>query len=59
MSKKLVFVPVASALIGTHRDRLFLASFAQQPEIHSLACRGQIVSTDLLLLTDGQTDTQL
>ena len=33
LSKKLVFVPVASALTGTHRDHLFLASFAQQPEI--------------------------
>ena len=54
-----MFVPVASALIGTHRGCLYLASFSQQPEIQSLVCQGQINSTDPLLLTDGQTDTQL
>ena len=30
---KLVFVPVASVLTGAHRDLLFLAYFAQQPEM--------------------------
>ena len=54
LSRKLVFVPVASALTGTHRDCLFLASFAQQPEIQHLVSRGQIVSSDLPLLTDRQ-----
>ena len=29
LSKKLVFVPVASAMTGAHRDRLVLASIAQ------------------------------
>ena len=47
LSKKLLFVPVASALTGAHRDCLFLASFAQQPEIQHLVSRGQIVSADL------------
>ena len=28
-SKKLLFVPTASAMAGAHRDRLFVASFAQ------------------------------
>jgi hypothetical protein len=32
-SKKLVFVHVASAMAGAHRDRLVLASNARQPEI--------------------------
>ena len=50
--KKLMFVPVASALTGAHRDCLVLASFAQQPEIQHLVSQGQIVSADLLLLTD-------
>ena len=39
-----VFVPIASALTDAHRDCLFLASFAQQPEIEHLVSRGQIVS---------------
>ena len=47
-----MFVPVASALTGAHRDCLVLASFAQQPEIQHLVSQGQIVSADLLLLTD-------
>ena len=47
LSKELVFVPVASALIGTHRDYLIVASFGQEPEIQRLVSRGQIVSTDL------------
>ena len=32
-AKKLVFVPVASALTGTHRDSLVAASIAQWSEI--------------------------
>ena len=44
LSKKLVFVPVASAMTAVHRDRLVLASNAQSLELVS---RGQIVSADL------------
>ena len=51
-----MFVPVVSTLTDAHGDTLVLASFAQQPEIQHLVSRGQIISTDLLLLTDGQTD---
>ena len=47
LSKELVFVPVASALTGTHRDCLIVASFGQEPEIQHLVSRGQIVSADL------------
>ena len=47
-SKKLLFVPTASATAGAHRDRVFVASFAQQPEIQYLVFRGQIVSGDTL-----------
>ena len=50
-------MPVASAVAGVHRDILSLASNAQWPEIQPLVSRGQIVSTDLPLLTD--THTQL
>ena len=50
-----MFGPVVSALTGTHRDSLVLPLFAKQPEIQYLASRGQIVSVDPLLLTDGQT----
>ena len=32
-SKKLVFMPTASATASAHRDRLFVASFAQQPNV--------------------------
>ena len=54
-SKKLVFVPVASATDGGHRDCPVLASVAQWPEIQPLVSRGQIVSAVLPLLTDRQT----
>ena len=43
-----MFVPVASALNGTHRDWLIVASFSQEPEIQHLVSRGQIVSADIL-----------
>ena len=33
LSKKLVFVPVASDMAGAHGDRLILTSNAQGPEI--------------------------
>ena len=46
--KRLVFVPVASATDGSHRDCPVLASVAQWPEIQPLVSRGQIVSADLL-----------
>ena len=51
-----MFVPVASALTGAHRNHQVLASNAQQPEIQPLKSRGQIVSADSPLLTDGRTD---
>ena len=44
----LVFVPVASATAGGHRDCPVLASVAQWSEIQPLVSRGQIISTDLL-----------
>ena len=47
-SKNLLFVPTASATAGAHRDHLFVASFAQQPEIQCLVFRGQIIYSDLL-----------
>ena len=50
-----MFVPVASALTGAHRNRQILASNPQQPEIQPLKLRGQIVSADPPLLTDGHT----
>ena len=50
-----MIVPVASALTGTHRDYLAVASFGQEPEIQPLVSRGQIISADLPLLIDGQT----
>ena len=52
-------MPVPSVMTAVHRDCLVLASNAQWPEIQHLVSRGQIVSADLPLLTDGQTDTQL
>ena len=41
-----------------HRDCLVLASNAQWPEIQPLVSQGQIVSSDLPLLTDGRMDGQ-
>ena len=46
-SKKLVFVPIASATAGGHKDCPVLASVAQWPEIQPLVSQGQIVSADL------------
>ena len=51
-----MFVPVANATDGGHRDCPVLASVAQWPEIQPLVSRGQIVSGVLPLLTDRQTD---
>ena len=44
--KELVFVPVADALTGTHRDCLIVASFGQEPEIQysSLCLEVKILS---------------
>ena len=53
-----MFVPVASALTGAHGDSLVLASFTQQPEMHRLVSRGQIISADLPFRTDGRMDGQ-
>ena len=50
-----MFAPVASALTGTQRDCLVVASFGQEPEIQCLTSQGQIVSTELPQQTDGQT----
>ena len=36
LSKKLAFVPVASAMTAVHRDRLVLAFYAPPPEIQPL-----------------------
>ena len=48
LSKKLEFVPVASALTGAHRECLIIAaSFAQEPKIQCLVSRGQLASADL------------
>ena len=58
MSKKLVFVSVAIAMAGIHRDRLLLAFNTQWPEIQHLVSPGQIVSTDPLL-TAGQINVQM
>ena len=55
LSKKLVFMPVTSAMTGAHRDCLVLSCIVQQPEIHYLVSRDQIVSPDPLL-TDGWTN---
>ena len=52
---KLVFAPVASAMTAVHRDHLIPASNAQWLEIQQPVSQGQIVSTDLPLLMDGQT----
>ena len=41
---KLVFVPVARATAGCHKDCQVLAPVAQWPEIQPLVSRGQIVS---------------
>ena len=54
LSKKLVFVPVASAMTAARRDHLVLSSNTQWPEIQHLVSQGQIVSADLPLLTDTQ-----
>ena len=45
--KKLVFVPVASAIAGGHRDCPVLASVVPWQEMQYLVSRGQIVSADL------------
>ena len=52
-----MFVPVASATTAIHRYRLVLAlaTNAQCPEIQPPVSRGQIVSANLPVLMDGQT----
>ena len=47
LSKKLAFVPVASAMTAVHRDRLVLASYAPRPKIQPLESRGQFESFPL------------
>ena len=39
-------MPIASALTGTHRDCLIVASFGHESEIQPLMSQGQIVSAD-------------
>ena len=58
LSKKLEFAPVASAVTAVHSNRLVLDSYIRWPEIQPLVYRGKIVSADLPLLTDRQTDRQ-
>ena len=59
LSKKLEFAPVASAITAIHSDHLILASYVRWPEIPPPVSRGQIISADLPLLTDRQTDRQI
>ena len=59
LSKNLEFAPVASAITAVHRDRQVLVSYIQWPEIQPLVSQGQIVSADLMLLADGQTNGQI
>ena len=47
VSKKLLFVPVVSAMTTVHRDHLLLVSNAQWPHIQPLVSQGQMVSADL------------
>ena len=56
---KLALSPVASAMTAVHRDLVVLALYAPWPEIQPLVPRGQIVSSDLPLLTDRQTDGRM
>ena len=55
VTKKLVLSPVASAMTAVHRDRLVLASYTPWPSTQPLMPRGQIVSSDVPLLTDRRT----
>ena len=50
LSKNLVFVPVASAMIAVHQDRLVLTSNALWMEIQP---QGHIVSSDLPTIIDN------
>ena len=59
LSKKLEFVPVASAITAIHSDCLILASYVRWAVIQPPVSRGQIVSADLPLLTGKQTDGQI
>ena len=45
-------------MTAIHRDCLVPASNARWPDIKPLVSRGQIISTDLSLLTDGWMDRQ-
>ena len=56
LSKKLVFVPLASVMTAVHRYRLVLASNAQWSEVCEASCAlGSGISADLSLWTDGRT----
>ena len=54
--KKLVLVPISSAMTGVHRNYLILASNAQCSEIQPLMLRGQIIPAHPPLQMDGWTD---
>ena len=43
-------------MTAIHKDRLIRASNTQWPEIQPHVSRGQIISVDLPLLTDGRTE---
>ena len=49
-------MPVASAIAGSLRDHLILASDTQRPMIQPLVAQCQFGSADLLLLTGGWMD---
>ena len=54
ISKMPVFMPLASAMIVVHRNRLVLASIAQQPEIQPLVSQDQIISAKFPQWMDRQ-----
>ena len=50
LSKKLVFVPVASTMTVVHRDHLVLASInARWPDIQPLVSRGHVVGEGIFV----------
>ena len=54
LSKKLMFMLVASAMTAVHRDHLVLASNGQLPLTQPLVSQGQIISAELPLRTNTQ-----
>ena len=52
-----MFIPIASVMTATYRDRPAVASVAQWPEILHLLPRDQIASADLPSRTHARTHT--